>query len=241
MTDSLPQPDAYRSTQQIGELNSKLQMTVEQILGYIGTAQNRHAALKQEIANRWKNMNGVSPADRQRLAQNETASAARDIIKVASVQLDASLKSANALYNEIRGTRPFYPTKLQFLMNSTLSSDDRVRYTAMLVAAGPHELAGYAALAIGRGDTNLAAATAQANDALPNKERRFSTTEIVSRIKIAAWDSLQAAYTQTETRFQQAIIAVRTFKAARPSPVDAVRLAMMEGKVGLAEDGSIKE
>ncbi len=67
--DDLPKPGSFLSTQQISELQIKLGMSVENILRFIETAQNKINATKQEVANRWKQTAHLDPADRRRLAR----------------------------------------------------------------------------------------------------------------------------------------------------------------------------
>lgn len=241
MLESLATPEAFRTTQQIGDLQIKIEITVQRVLSRINEAQSKLDSLKNEIRNRWQNTQGFAPSERQRLAQQETASRAREIINDAAGKLDIELKNAYAIHLEIDGARPFYPNKVQFLMNSTLGMSERERFTNVLASAGPMELLGYATHAIGTQNEALAAAVIQANDAISGKTRRFATAAVVSAMKVDAWDSLQKAFQYADTQFQQAVIAIRTFKASKPSPLSTLHLAKLKGKTELNEDGSMKD
>ena len=232
MTDILPKPGSYRTTQQISDSQIKLGMTVDRILREIESAQNKIVATKQEVANRWKTVAGIAPADRSRIAQREAATRTREIVKDTIVKLEDAYRTAEELYEEIKLSEVFYPGKLQFLMNATIMSEKRAQYAAALSLAGPVELAGYASYAVGVQDVVMAAAVIQANDALPAKERRFLSVAVSERIDISAWNSVQATFKRAEILWNQAEIAVRTFKSGKSSPVDTIRLAMLKSDSG---------
>lgn len=236
MLESIPKPELYRTTQQVGELQVQLELIVQRILRRIDETQTKIDSTKAEISNRWKTSSGLTQAERNRIAQHETASRTREIINDLSGLLDIELKNAYAVYQEIEGTKAFYPNKMQFLMNSTLGTTERARYATIIASAGPMELMGYAMHAVATQDASLGAAVLQTNDALPGKSRRFASVEIVSRIALSAWDSLQKAFKYSDTQFQQAVIAIRTFKASKPSPLSTIHLAMLEGKTDMGDD-----
>jgi len=223
----LPKPGTFLTTQQISEAQIKLGMTVDRIMRSIETAQNKIADTKKEIASRWKKTFGISAADANKLAQRETSAKVREIMDDVIGSIEEAHEHAKDIYEEICNAKAFYPGKLQFLMNATIMSETRARYAAALTLAGPVELAGYAAYAIGVQDTVMAAAVIQANDALPAKERRFHSVAVSERINIPAWDSLQAAIKLADVLSEQIEVAVRTFRAGKSSPIDTIRLAML--------------
>lgn len=225
----LPQATHYRDTKQISDLQIRLGMRVESILRDIETAQKKIDAVKHEIANRWRQVRDISPVDRRRLTERETASRVREVMDDVVVKLDKDYAAIRELYQEIENAKVFYPGKLQFLMNATIMSESRSRYAAALSLAGPMELAGYASYAIGVQDSVMAAAVIQANDALPSKERRFHSGTVAERISIPAWESLQSALSLSFVLVRQAEIIVRTFKSGKPCPIDTIRLAMLNG------------
>ncbi len=143
------------------------------------------------------------------------------------VKLNESYARAREMYQEIKNAEIFYPGKIQFLMNATIMSESRARYAAALALAGPMELAGYASYAIGVQDAVMAAAVIQANDALPAKDRRFRSVAVAERLDISAWSSLQSALKLANVLFHQVEIAVRTYKSGKPSPIDKIRLGML--------------
>ncbi len=211
-------------------------MTVDRILRDIESAQNKITAVKQEVANRWKQAAGIDAADRKRLTERETSTRVREIMDDVVVKLDTAFMDAEELYDEIESAKIFYPGKLQFLMNATIMNENRARYAAALSLAGPAELAGYASYAIGVQDAVMAAAVIQANDALPSKERRFSSISVSERINMPAWESLQSALKLAYALFQQIEVAVRTFKSGKASPIDTIRLAMLNSELKAEAD-----
>lgn len=228
MNEDLPKSGAFRTTQQISELQIKLGMAADRILRDIEAAQAKIEATKKEVANRWKQVAGVSSGDRSRLSDQESKTRVREIIDDVIVKLNDSYENAQALYEEIEDAKVFYPGKMQFLMNATIMSESRTKYAAALALAGPMELAGYASYAIGVQDHVLAAATIQANDALSSKDRRFSSVAVANRIEIPAWNSFQSAVKLAYVLSQQIEMAVRTFKSGKPSPINTIRLALLK-------------
>ena len=211
-------------------------MVNDRILPDIENAQSKIEATKKEVSNRWKQVVGVSSVDRHRISGQETASRIREVMDDIIVELEKSYLHARELYQEIENAKVFYPGKLQFLMNVTIMSENRASYAAALSLAGPVELAGYASYAIGVQDFVMAAAVIQANDALPAKDRRFSSVAVSERINITAWDSLQSALKLAYVLSQQVEVAVRTFKSGKPSPMDTIRLAMLNNDMKPKDD-----
>lgn len=228
MNNSLPQPGTFLDTKQICDLQVKLGMVADSIIRQIEEYQNKIDATKHEIANRWKQVREIDAADRRRLSERETAAHIREIMDEVVGKLNANFARAKELYTQIDNARAFYPGKLQFLMNATVMSETRARYATTLALAGPMELAGYAAYAIGVQDHIMAAAVVQANDALPAKERRFASASVSERIEIPAWNALQSALKLANVLYQQVEVAVRTFKAGKSNPIDTIRLAMLK-------------
>lgn len=144
MTDTLPQPGGYRTTQQICDAQVKLGMTVDHILRLIEAAQDKINTVKHEVANRWKQVADLQPVDRRRLTDRETSNRVREVLDEVVVKIDREYQTAKELNEEIEDAKIYYPGKLQFLMTATFMSEKRAQYATALSLAGPMELAGYA-------------------------------------------------------------------------------------------------
>lgn len=231
MSDTLPNPEHFLATPQIHELQAQLGLITEAVRREITAAQEKIAAVKREIADRWKSMSNVSAADRNRIASQETSARVQTITQETLEKLDDKLKQAAAIYGQIDNARAYYPNKMNMLMTMTAteaSFQKRNAYAASMRLAGPVELVGYAAFAAGTQNKEMAAAAIQVNDSLPSKDRRFLSLELANKLKMPAWDSVQAAFKLADVQHQEVQIDVRAFRSGRANPVAKIGLALQK-------------
>jgi hypothetical protein len=218
------------SPQQIGELASSLDSLHTRVLKTIDRLQKEVAAKADEVANRWKK-SAISPQDRLRFAQNETAAVIVEIQRNCNAELDRFYKEAGPLHAKIAAQRPYYDSPVKVLSRAGLGTTDRTAYVQQLAYAGPGELGHMAQVAVGTKNAALAAAVLSLIDAQPTNQRPLGAATLATAMQLEAFTKVQEYFKIGQARFQGIVIALRTWKAGKSYPIDTVALGLYQRDV----------
>ncbi|MGE0420735.1 MAG: hypothetical protein AB7O88_00645 [Reyranellaceae bacterium] len=194
------------------------------------------AAKRDEISNRWKRLEGVTPADRQRMAERETAAAVSTIRENCEKELIGLMREVVEAERRVTAQEFFYDSPVKLLARLELGTAARSNYLAQLQAAGPVEVAHLGQYAASIKEKALGAAVLSVLDAMPTTERPFTAVSLAESIVGGDFKQAREAIRVARNRTQEAVIAIRSFRAARNSPLASVRMAVSR----LSEDGSIE-
>jgi hypothetical protein len=172
-----------------------------------------------------------------RMAERETTAAIATIRENSEKEFTGLMKEIVEAERRVAAQEFFCDSPVKVLARFGLETEPRSRYLAQLQAAAPAELAPHlgqhAASMKGKA---LSAAVLSVLDSMLAAERPFMATSLAESLVVADFKQGREALRVARNRTQEAIIAIRSFRAARHSPLSTVRMAVS----CLAEDGSIE-
>jgi hypothetical protein len=221
---------------ELGELAARLDVLHEKTIKAIDRLQAEVEAQKTRIANHWRGIAALGPADRGRVMAEQTSAAIRAIRQNVKPELDGIMRAAGASYGPLVGQRPYWASRAVVLNRQGLATMRRTALEETAERARLVGLAGLAQLAIGTGDLVLAAVVVNENDRRRESERAFSTAEFLSLLPgVEDFDKAKQYMLIGENRMNAIALAIRVWQSARPSPVSTVSLAYSK----MGEDGAI--
>lgn len=228
----------FLSLQELSELAARLDALHDRTIKAIDRLQREIEAQKSRIANHWRGVSALGPADRGRVMAEQASAAIRAIRQNAKPELDGIMREAGASYGPLVGQRPYWASRALVLNRQGLGTEQRAALEASAARARQVALAGLAQLAIGTGDPVLAAVVVNENDRRREADRAFSTAEFLSLMPgLDDFANAQQYLLIGENRMTAIALAIRTWQIARPAPVSTLSLAYSR----LDEDGAIVE
>jgi hypothetical protein len=218
---------------ELGELSARLDVLHQKTIKTIDRLQNEVEVQKTRIANHWRGVAALGPADRGRVMAEQASEAIRAIRQNAKPELDGIMRAAGASYGPLVGQRPYWASRALVLNRQGLGTSRRNALEETAERARQVGLAGLAQLAIGTGDLVVAAVVVNENDRRRDPERAFSTAEFLPGLD--DYDKAQQYLLIGENRMNAIALAIRTWQSARPSPISTVSLAYAK----MGEDGAI--
>ena len=226
----------FLSLQELGELAARLDVLHDKTIKAIDRLQGEVEAQKTRIANHWRGVAALGPADRGRVMAEQASEAIRAIRQNAKPELDGIMRAAGASYGPLVGQRPYWASRAVVLNRQGLGTMRRSELEETAGRARQVGLAGLAQLAIGTGDLVLAAVVVNENDRRRDAERAFSTAEFLSLLPgLDDFDKARQYMLIGENRMNAIALAIRTWQMARPAPVSTISLAYAK----MGEDGAI--
>lgn len=202
--------------------------------------QAERARVADEVANRYKGLDGVSVSERNRMAQSETAARTTEARKREQTAMDKLLRELAPVKAKYDSAAPFYRSRLAFLDRITLASERRATCAANLAHAGPMALHNAAIRAMQASDADLAAAVVARLDAMSSKDRPFSANEVADRVAVSGYEEAAKALNETGAAIDDTIRLTRVARDAGYSPVAKIAAAVRRGEFPVASDGAIE-
>lgn len=231
----------FLTVSQIIDLTSQLDVAHAQTLKAIERLQKDVATRQAEIESRWKQLNGLSQAEKMRLAGQEIETIKQTIRANSRDELDRLFKQAGALHQKVQAQKVHYQHKAQVVGREGLGTERRANLEATAAAARPVALANLMQHAIGTGDLVLAAAVLAENDGRRDSDRPFRSSAALELLKVAEFDKASEFFKLADVRFQGVVIAVRAWTMGKKNPLDTLSLGMrvkkLEGAAQGEEDG----
>lgn len=225
---------SFLTIAQLGNLTSSLDALHQRVIKAIDRLQHDVGARKAEIANRWKRLDGISAADRQRLAEQETSKAVLEIKANSQKEVDGLMREAGRLHTQIMDQKSFYASKAMVLNRAGLGTDRRANIEQTTARARPATLAGMMQFAIGTNDLVMAAAVVLENDTRRESDRGFSSQDALALITVEEFDKAHEYLKIADVRLQGIVLAVRAWTMGRANPIDTVSLAMRNRELNLS-------
>jgi len=212
--------------QQIGELTSSLDNTHAKVLKAIDRLNKDIATKKSAIASRWENV-PIDKGDRTRIEQREWLLEMDAIRNNSKGELDRLFKEAGAAYYQIIPQRLYYDSPVKVLSRQGLGDARRTDYTIQLQHAGPAEIASMGQLAIGSGNSTLAAVVLSRLDAMPVNHRPFGAHHLAANV-VTDFAKVNEYLKLAEVRFQGVVLAIRAWSSGVANPINTISLALRE-------------
>ena len=211
--------------------------------------QETHDAYKQkadkmraEIASRYNGeaFQAISPAERRRVAEHETAARVTATRQESLASMDAIAQhQIGPALAAVAASKPLYSSPAMSLLRMTVDSDRRARIARNLTGTGPTELWHAAVGALQSADTEQAAAVAQVVNGTPLAEQPFSAAEFASRFAFAPHENAVNAINSIGKDAQAAILLWRVVQQAKENPVGRVEQAMREPELDEADADAV--
>ena len=190
--------------------------------------KRRADKMRAEIAGRHNGeaFRAISPAERRRVAEHETAACVTALRQEALASMDAIAQhQIGPALAAVAASKPLYSSSAMSLLRLTADSDRRTRIARNLAGTGPTELWHAAVGALQSADTEQAAAVAQVVNGMPLAEQPFSAAEFASRFAFAPHENAVNAINSIDRDAQAAILLWRVVQQAKENPVGRVEQA----------------
>jgi hypothetical protein len=115
----------FLSLQELGELAARLDVLHDKTIKAIDRLQGEVEAQKTRIANHWRGVAALGPADRGRVMSEQTSAAIRAIRQNAKTELDGIMRAAGASYGPLVGQRPYWASRAVVLNRQCLATSRR--------------------------------------------------------------------------------------------------------------------
>lgn len=193
-----------------------------------------------EVASRYKLLDGVPMADQHRMAQQETAARTTEARNREQAAMNSLLRELADVKTKYDFSRPFYASRLAYLDRLTLASERRATCAANLAHAGPVALHNAAVRAMQATDAELAAAVVARLDSMNARDRPFSAAEMAERVAVPGYEQAVRALNETGAAIDDTIRLTRIARNAGYAPLAKVARAVRQNDFPIAADGAIE-
>jgi hypothetical protein len=240
----LPEPDKLPlKPSELAELATKTQQARELMQETHDAYKRRADKIRAEIASRYNGeaFRAISPAERRRVAEHETAARVTAARKEVLTSMDAIAQhQIGPALAALAASKPLYASPAMSLLRLTVDSDRRARIAGNLGGTGPNELWHAAVGALQSADTEQAAAVAQVVNGMPLAEQPFSAAEFASRFAYPPHENAVNAINSIDRDAQAAILLWRVVQQAKENPVGRIEQAMWEPVLDEADEGAVE-
>lgn len=216
----------FLSSQQIGELASKLDTNHRQMLKLIDGFNAAIKVKRLEISTRWQSNSYIGMEQRSHAAQSETREAILAIKNKAEETLDTVFKDAGATYHQIQPQKQFYDSPVKVLARQGLGSVERSQYLEQLDSSGPIEIANLGQFAVSTNNVMLATAVLSKLDSMPSKDRPFGQLELAKAMHLDEFEKTDQYLKIAEARFQGLTLAYRAFRTGQVNPINTLSIGL---------------
>ena len=240
----LPEPDKLPlKPAELAELATKTRQARELMQEMHDAYRRRADKIRAEIASRYNGeaFRAISPSERRRVAEQETAARVTAVRKEALASMDAIAQhQIGPALAAVAASKPLYSSPAMSLLRLTAGSDRRARVADNLGDAGPTEIWHAAVGALQSADTEQAAAVAQVVNGIPLAEQPFTLAEFASRFAYPPHENAVNAINSIDRDTQAAILLWRVVQQAKENPVGRVEQAMWEPELDEADTDAVE-
>jgi len=204
--------------------------------------KRRADKIRAEIASRYNGeaFQAISPAERRRVAEHETAARVTAVRQEALASMDAIAQhQIGPALAAVAGSKPLYSSPATSLLRLTADSDRRARIAHNLAGTGPTELWHAAVGALQSADAEQAA-VAQVVNGMPLAEQPFSAAEFASRFAFAPHENAVRAINSIDKDAQAAILLWRVVQQAKEKPLGRMEEAMWEPELDESDADAVE-
>jgi len=202
--------------------------------------QSELKRVSDEVTNRYKSLDGVSAADKHRMASAETSARTTEARKREQDAMNKLLRELAPVKAKYDFSRPYYQSRLAYLDRVTLASERRATCAANLAHAGPVALHNAAVRAMQAADADLAAAVVSRLDGMSAKDRPFGASDVAERVQVPGYEQAIKALNETGAAIDGTILLTRVARDAGYSPIAKIAAALRTGAFPVAADGAIE-
>jgi hypothetical protein len=243
MNIALPDPDKLPlKPAALAELALKAKAAYDNMKETHDAYQRKADEIRTEVASRFDSeiFRSINPAERRRVAEQETAGRILEIRKNALAAVDAiGKKQIGPIMAAMIASKGFYKSPASSLSRMTLDSERRARMAGNLSAAGPVDLWHAAVSALQTPDADLAAAVIQVLQDRPDDQRPFHPAEFAARFAFPPHENAVKAINSINQDTQAAILLWRIVQQGKENPVGKIENALREPVLAGADDDAV--
>lgn len=229
---------SFLTVSQIGDLTSQLDVAHTQALKALDRLHKDVATRQAEIKDRWQRVQGLTGAEKMRLAGQEISTIQQTIRANSKDELDRLFKHAGGLHRQVQAQKVHYAHKAQVLGRFGMGTERRSLLEGSAAKTRPVALANMVQHAIGTNDLVLAAVVLTENDYRRESDRAFRSGEALDMLAVPEFDKAHEFFKLADVRFQAVVLAVRTWTMGKTNPIDTVALGLRKNALEAdAEDG----
>jgi hypothetical protein len=206
--------------------------------GYKSKAEN----IRAEVASRYDSaaFRAISPTERRRVAEVETAGRVTETRLNAVAAMDAIAKEQlGPLIGAMNRSKPFYRSSADTVLRMTVDSERRARLMGNLASATATELWHAAVTALQTADAELAAAIIQVVRAMKLDQQPFSPQEFAARFAFPPHEKAVQAINRIDRDAQAGILLWRVVQMGR-DPVGKIEQAIRTPQVNAVSADAVQ-
>lgn len=226
---------------ELSELAVKAQMARDAMQTVHDAYKAKANQLRAEIASRYAGeaFRAISPQERRRVAEQETASRVTKLRLDAVATMDAiAREQLGPLMEAMNNSKVFYRSAADTMLRMTLDRERRGRIASSLATAGPTELWHAAVAALQASDVELAAAIVQALRAVPLDQQPFSPLEFAGRFAFPPHEKAVQAINGIDRDSQAAILLWRVVQQGRENPIAKIQAVIRDPALQQADNNA---
>jgi hypothetical protein len=243
MNIALPDPDKVPlKPAALAELAVKAKAAYDNMKETHDAYQRKADEIRAEVGARFNSeiFRSINPAERRRVAEQETAGRILEVRKNALAAVDAiGKKQIGPIMAAMIASKGFYKSPASTLSRMTLDSERRARIVSNLTTAGPVDLWHTAVSALQTSDADLAAAVIQVLNGLAVEQRPFHPAEFAARFAFPPHENAVKAINSINQDTQAAILLWRVVQQGKENPVGKVENALREPVLDEADGDAV--